>query len=285
MLRSSLLFLVVFLSSGRMSGQGIDSTVTDSAVLLSQSCGPRQGYWKIYGKMARLPAYAPDAVVEEGRYVNGKKEGTWTGYYPNGQLQSRINFVNNRPSGEVFLYYEDGQLREQGTWRGNRWVDSYKLYYPNGNLRQCFFFNPTGQRHGTQYYYYADGSLQMELRMEYGKEEGWQWRYADSACLSAELFYHAGRLNEAKSRYYSCPNKQLPDEAKVRDTLPHHPISDHGTTPYRTLYKDGRVVKKGEFVNWKLKNGEERIYDDKGLLIQIKLYRDFKYAGDAPLPD
>ena len=37
----------------------------------------KQGFWKIFGRMKKLPDYQPDQVVEQGDYENSRKQGIW----------------------------------------------------------------------------------------------------------------------------------------------------------------------------------------------------------------
>jgi S-adenosylmethionine synthetase len=47
--------------------------------------------------MLKDPAYAPNAKVEEGAYVNNEKEGMWKRYWPNGAVRSEIYYENGKP--------------------------------------------------------------------------------------------------------------------------------------------------------------------------------------------
>lgn len=47
--------------------------------------------------------------------------------------------------------------------------------------------------------------------------------------------------------------------------------------------KQGQIFMKGRFVHYKLKDGWQYIYDKDDKLVQIKVFKDFKYVGDAPL--
>jgi hypothetical protein len=57
----------------------------------------RQGHWKIYNSEAHIPGYSDDAVIEEGDYINGLKEGVWAYYAPNGQIDVSVEFKEDKP--------------------------------------------------------------------------------------------------------------------------------------------------------------------------------------------
>lgn len=51
---------------------------------------------------------------------------------------------------------------------------------------------------------------------------------------------------------------------------------------YYVLYnKNKQKTKDGTFVDNRLKDGKNYIYDNKGVLVRVELYRDFKYVGDT----
>ena len=86
------------------------------------------------------------------------------------------------------------------------------------------------------------------------------------------------------------PPEKAPEEKDIKGTAP---TTDPNFKPNKgtftgegdwILYSNGQITMKGSFHLKKLVNGEQRIYDKNGILIQIKLYKEGKYVGDAPLP-
>src|SRR3954470_8655754 len=74
----------------------------------TDSAGSKQGYWIIRNDVRKLQNYSADAVVDEGCYVNSKKEGLWKTHFPNGTLKSEVAYKNGRPRGEAIMYNETG---------------------------------------------------------------------------------------------------------------------------------------------------------------------------------
>lgn len=258
--------------------------------------GLRQGKWIIWGKMKKDPAYKDDQKVEEGSYKDSKKTGKWIEYYPSGNKKSDITFENNRPNGYATMYHANGQKSEEGVWKGNRWVGEYTLYYEDGTPRQKFNFNPTGQREGKQQYYHPNGKLAIEGNWAGGKEDGVVTEYYEDGSKKSEKVFAGGTMDAAKTVTYAprggVAAVSVSPEEKKMEKVESKPVDasekpNKGTfngTGQHTLYKNGQITKKGDFVNYRLKNGEERIYDNNGLLIQIRKYEDFKWVGDLPLP-
>lgn len=48
-----------------------------------------------------------------GKYVNGKKEGTWLSYYPDGAMEDSTIFSSGNPIGTSLAYYNNGYLKIQ----------------------------------------------------------------------------------------------------------------------------------------------------------------------------
>lgn len=57
--------------------------------------------------------YSSDTTVAtEGNYTNGKKEGRFAIYFPNGQLAQSGNYINDKKSGIWEYFYENGTRRQ-----------------------------------------------------------------------------------------------------------------------------------------------------------------------------
>ncbi len=239
---------------------GIDDTLNRI-----DSAGKKQGHWIITGAMAKNPNFKPDQKYEEGNYVNNNKEGLWYQYHATGTLRLKALYINNRPNGLCTLYYENGHIEEIGTFNRNRWCGEYKLFYDTDTLRMHFQFDSLGKRNGLSYYWSPKGKIQLIVNYQNGKEI-WKKEYYEDGSLSREDYY----IDSAYSIEH--PPKEV-----IRSTNP-EPLPIPKPAPPCGPH----VI--GECVNGKLVNGKEYIYDNDGLLTQIKWYKDGKYVGDAPLP-
>mgnify|MGYP005988473985 CR=1 FL=1 len=122
--------------------------------------GQKQGYWVVYGKdkpKSKIPA---NGKVEEGTYVDNRKEGLWIKYHKDGKTP-RIKGVykNNRPNGLFERYYENGELMEKGDFYKNKFSGNYWQYHKNGKMS---LYSPCGKdpdQCDTVYYYYESGCL------------------------------------------------------------------------------------------------------------------------------
>jgi antitoxin component YwqK of YwqJK toxin-antitoxin module len=252
--------------------------------------GMRQGRWIITGAMKKDLAYKPEAKVEEGNYTDSKKTGPWIEYYPNGNKKDDITFVNNRPNGPAITYYENGNKKDSGCWKGSRWIGEYKHYYENDSLQQLFYYDSLGHREGKQFYYFPNGRLNIERECHQGKENGWTREYDSNGKLLMETFYNSGVIDLLKTHDYRPHRPNAPQESGYGgmggeiNPMPPKPCPPFNGEGQYTLYQYGQVYMKGTFHRYRLVDGERRVYDKDGILIQVKLYKDGKYIGDGPLP-
>ncbi|CAN5799321.1 hypothetical protein BH11BAC7_BH11BAC7_05370 [soil metagenome] len=289
-MKKATLFILLFLCSvlTAFSQESTTENYTDPA-------GKRQGHWTIFGRMQSDKSYAAEAKVEEGIYKDSQKTGIWNAYYPNGKNKSEFTFVNNRPNGHAIKYNENGTKSEEGTWVGVRWVGEFHLYYEDGTERQSFNYNSVGQRDGKQVYKNPNGTLAIEVSVKAGKEEGWKKEYDENGNLLRETYFNGGVIDPAKTKEYppaAGASKVVKDDVivgegskpPVVDIKEKPPTGEFTGEGSHTLYRNGQITQKGTFHLKKLVDGECRIYDNNGMLIQIKLYKGGKYVGDAPIP-
>lgn len=293
MKKTILSLFVLIVSAATVFSQAADQNINQV-----DAAGKRQGPWEITAAMKKLGSpWTPTQVVEKGSYTNSMKTGIWIEFYQNGNKKSELTYVNNRPNGPAKMYFENGNLSEEGTWVGTRWTGPYTLYYEDGTPRQKFAYNNLGQRDGGQTYYHPNGKVAIEVNMKAGKEEGVKKEYNTNGELVQETYFNGGAIDASKTKTYE-PKKpesadavKAPEEKEQKANAPTvtgtEQKANTGTfngEGYWILYKNGQITMKGTFAKRKLIEGEERVYDNNGILIQVKLYKGGKYVGDGPLP-
>ncbi len=249
----------------------------------------KQGFWKIFGRMKKLPKYEPDQVVEQGNYKNSRKQGLWTFFFPSGKTKSEIEYVNSRPNGAYKTYYENGQIEEEGNWKNNRNTNNFKRYHSNGQVAQEFAFNETGKRDGKQKYFYEDGTLMIEADIKEGKEEK-VVEYNPDGSVKAEKAFIDGKLDVENTKIYESKTPEVKDEGvvkivKVEETEKANQIETFSGNGTHKIYNMNKQISKdGFFKNYRLMDGLWYKYDENGILMSIEKYKKGKYIGDAPLP-
>jgi len=135
--------------------------VTDSK-RMAQKNGP----WEFY-KNGVLSAKA----VMDMSYTNGP----YTGYYSNGQIESKVQFSSNNKTGPEISFYPDGAKKSEGNWENGLRSGEWKFYSAKGYLvEKGPFMN--GQKNGDFETYFPDGSVKSKGKYEAGKQKG-AWVY------------------------------------------------------------------------------------------------------------
>jgi len=286
---------VLFILSLILSANSFALLASDTVNKVDNT-GNKQGYWIVYNKVKKLPAYADDAKVEEGNYADSKKTGVWKTFFPNGNLKNEITFTNNRPSGYAKMYHENGKLMEEGVWQNNRWVGEFKSYYENGQEFMDFNYTSTGKRQGEQIYYYENGQLMMKGEMKDGKESGTWVGYYENGDKREEKVFNEEGLDTEKTKLFeskkelivkaeTTTTKELPKiaDAKTEKTNEaQKPFDGNGQAKLYNMNK--QISKDGVFKNYRLMDGKDFIYNkDNGALERVAFYKDGKYVGDAPI--
>lgn len=283
------LLIVSMLAIAQMQYQGETVNTTDANLM-------RQGKWIIFGNMTELEGYKSEQVVEVGKYINNKKEGIWTAYFPNGKVKTEINFEAGRPKGSYKVFYDNGQVQEQGNWVSNRNVGEFKRYHENGKLQQEFNFDATGKRAGVQKYYHENGQIMIEGNWNGGKESGEQKRYYENGDLkSVQYFDETGKVIPDKTKEFE-PKKPNPPIVKKEEPVIQSEvvkldrektnIGKFDGNGFNTTYnKDKQISQVGQFKGGRMWDGKIYVYNKNGILKRIEIYKNGKYFGNGVIDE
>lgn len=240
----------------------------------------KQGYWVFTNKQKRLPGYTDDQKIEEGNFLNNKKDGKWTFYFNNGKVKHTLNYVNGTADGQAVFYYKNGNIREQGLWKNNRWVGEYKMYYRNGNPKNFFNYNNQGLKNGKQVYFHENGKPSLIGTWDSGNETGDLAEYkldgtpnterykAGPAIIKTPAVEKSATAEEAKETEIDSSKIRL---AKKEKDVPATPFDGNGFHEFKD--RNGNKTKVGEFDNGLLVEGKIYKYDNKGKLLLTKIVR------------
>jgi antitoxin component YwqK of YwqJK toxin-antitoxin module len=264
----------------------------ESEINQTDNRGQRQGYWIIKGNMVDDHDYKPESKVEEGNYVDNRKDGLWKRYWPNGKLRSEVNYQTGKPLGEYKLFYENGKLEEHSHWVNSKNTGDFKRYYSNGNPQQHFIFTDNGKRNGMQRYYHENGKIAMEVNIVNGNESGILKRYNPDGSLAEEKTFENGIVKQGTAKQYKPVTPQptiskdvydekVGNESKVT-TDKTNKATSFKPNGFNTLYdRNGSLTQVGEFVEGRLYDGKWYRYNSDGLLIRIEIYKGGKYVGSG----
>lgn len=79
-------------------------------------------------------------VIRAAKYNRGLLHGKMYCYYPDGKVQSELNFIDDRKDGTVTSYFEDGTLKYQGSYKAGIQDGVFKRYSSSGELESEVVF-------------------------------------------------------------------------------------------------------------------------------------------------
>lgn len=190
-----LFLLAIIIGYGDLSAQSLTTNghLSDS-INQKNSKGKKEGKWILYSEVSNSTGYGIIHKLEEGKYIDGKKEGVWKDYYYNGKCRNQITFKKDKATGFITIYHETGDTLECGTWQKDHWIGIYRSYYPNGKLKYEFLFDKNGKRTGQQKYYYENGNLLLVGNFKKGFEDGVFKEYENDGSAKSEVIYKNGKI-------------------------------------------------------------------------------------------
>jgi antitoxin component YwqK of YwqJK toxin-antitoxin module len=110
-------------------------TVSDSSNMILE-------YQVVEGKKnGKFIVYYPDGTLAQSGYViDNKNVGEWKYFYTNGELECKGKFINDAPQGEWVFYYPDGTLKSTGVFKEGQRHGLWFEYNDNGKLKLIYIF-------------------------------------------------------------------------------------------------------------------------------------------------
>ena len=254
--------------------------------------GERHGKWTFTGKDYPNKNIPKTQKVEEGNYVNGRKEGTWTKFFPDGVVQLKGTYNNNRPQGSYTRYYPNGKIAEQGDFQANGYKGLLLRYHENGQLAYRANFNNQGQESGKVSYYHPNGKLALSYTVKNGQVQGQVARYNTSGQLQNSFVVGPEGKIGALQKANTPQNTPAPKPAAVASSIVYPPRLSNPKTKglrfipngYNKVYNDNdEIWMDGEFKNGQLYDGKVYDYDQDGILQKVRIYKLGKYHSDGQL--
>jgi len=277
-LRTSICVLLIFLC------------VEANAQNKRNAAGQRHGKWVFTGKDFPQRNLPKTQKVEEGYYVNGRKEGVWTKFYTDGRVQLKGTYSNNRPEGPYTRYFSNGQIAEQGDFQQNGYKGLLLRYHENGNLAYRANFNNQGQESGKVTYYHPNGKVALTYTVKNGKVQGEVSRYNTNGQLLSSFDVTAnGAVGPVHKANPQTPQLKAP--APVNSNVYPPRLSNPKTkglrfvpNGYNKVYNDNdEIWMDGEFKNGQLYDGKVYDYDQDGILQKVRIFKLGKYHSDGQL--
>lgn len=169
----------------------------DNANVIKNKCYYKQG--KLNGPFM---GYYPDgSLMNTSLYVNDSVVGTYTEYYPQKQDISPIKpmileegkYKNGKKDGIWNTYYKDGSLYVTGRYEHGKKEGEWKVFFENGATKQTSFYT-NNIEDGEFVQYHPDGkTIKMKGKIIQGRREGKFYSYFPEGKINSEVEYKEGR--------------------------------------------------------------------------------------------
>ncbi len=87
--------------------------------------------------------------------------------YNNSKAALILNIKNGKRNGKYICYYPNGQLSEKGSFKNNKMNGKFSAYYPNGNILKIYTVKE-GKLHGAFKVFSIDGEITKKFYSDMG---------------------------------------------------------------------------------------------------------------------
>ena len=105
-------------------------------------------------------------TIIKGRTKNGKMDGMWVVYFPNGQQKMKARYVNGKPHGEWVIWGLQGDVQSKIRFNNGTPIGHWQGYYYNHSKAIDLIYNPDGTP-SQCVQYYADDIIALNHEFEY----------------------------------------------------------------------------------------------------------------------
>ncbi|MEN9441651.1 MAG: hypothetical protein RLZ33_1728 [Bacteroidota bacterium] len=254
----------------------------------------KQGHWIYYGKDRPGSGYPESAKIEEGNYIDDRKEGLWVKYHMDGiTVKLKGTYKNNRLYGATEFYYENGNIRRKGcisTSGSLIEICEEYTYYESGCLKEKRNYDSTVN-------YFESGCL-MSISKVSPSDNGKYYtiHYSSDSCniIKDTLVEVLGTNSRIIIERSDCVVRSASSSSNTTIDRPYKfppavknpspliaPFKPDGSN--KLLNDSGELWQEGEFKNGSLWNGRVYYYDSDGILFIIRVYKNGLYDSDGQL--
>ncbi len=288
-IRKILAYVCIVFISGSVSAFTLD--IGDQGGINQKVDGKKQGKWVYFGKDRPEEGYPAEGKVEEGSYIDDRKEGEWVKYHNDGSTPKlKGTYENNRPSGPYVKFWPDGKVREEGEFTKNKYKGNLKRFHKNGVLEYESNYNGEGKEQGTVKYYYANGQEEFVYESQNGVATGKAVRYYENGDVKEIIYFSADgnvEKSDQKEMISSPVNHVVLDkntEAAPKIGVPRTKGASFKANGYNKVYnEDDEISQDGDFRNSRLWDGKVYVYDSDGILLKVKVFKKGVYHSDGQL--
>lgn len=223
--------------------------------------GEKEGEWTYY----RLDG----SVSESGSYTEGKVNGAYKLFHPNGKLRILATHKDDELHGLFEKYNQEGALIESVNYEDGEYEGVYKSFYPYSSDAVEYEVNyEKGKIVGDIKLYYPNNILKEQIQMNEGLRNGVYKRYFNTGLLEIEKKYIAGELSGEYIEYHI--NGEVYSKGMYAD--------DMATGEWKTFYPNGKLESISNYEKGSM-NGLFQRFDKDGALNYEYDYRKSEIIG------
>jgi antitoxin component YwqK of YwqJK toxin-antitoxin module len=251
----------------------------------------KQGHWIYYGKDKPQAGYPMEGKIEEGPFLDDRKEGIWLKYQRDG-ITPRLQgtYTNNRPQGAYIKFHSNGKIKEAGTFERNAYKDSLKRFHENGVMEFEVKYNQDGREEGTVKFYYPNGQLEFEYKAVNGRPVGPAKRFYENGDIKELITYGAdGKVVNSERKERVKPAQKVIDPGASEEKAPsiarpRTKGAKFAINGYNKIYNSNdEIWQDGTFRNGQLWDGKVYEYDTDGIMLRVKVFKLGVYHSDGQL--
>lgn len=140
-----------------------------SICLMLGSWGCRNAQDRLQQKVEWYPGTKDTAVVTY--FLNGKEQGRWVKYHPNGKIREERFFDQGKKVGLMRTWWEDGQLQSSFSFKDDEYEGECSEWNEKGILIRRMHY-ARGHESGAQQQWYDDGSIRSNYVIIKGRRFG-----------------------------------------------------------------------------------------------------------------
>lgn len=255
--------------------------------------GKKQGKWIYFGKDKPELGYPAEGKVEEGNYKDDRKEGTWIKYHNDGKTPKlKGEYYNNRPAGAYEKIGANGVVTERGTFNKGKYTGKLERFYEDGSVKYVGNHNENGVEEGKIVHYYPNGQEEFVYEAVDGNPTGQAIRYYENGNIKEIITFGAdGTPIDKEYREPVDPitpvnnpdfqNTERPPSIGTQPRTGGTPFKPNG---YNKVFNDNdEIWQDGDFKNGRLFEGKVYVYDDDGILLKVRVFKNGFYHSDGQL--
>lgn len=201
-----------------------------------------------------------ETIKERAFYKNGQREGEFTEFFKNGQIEESGTVLNGKYEGSRFRFFESGRLRDHIRYVG-------------------------GQMHGDMEEFYENGVLKRRLPHRNGKRHGVESHFNDKGQMTSRSCWISGESSNDFTAFTTSEDGVENGETVEFFDSSGKPRSRHTYKngvldgPYEVFFASGTVRESGLYLQRKQNGPVHYFNEENGKCIQTTCYKEGRRDG------